>query len=76
MRIVILIFGFKGLRIDVFEDAHQLKVTFFFALLGSGFERIFEKMASIRVVSLAAVFWMSRNALCVTSKKRLRGRLL
>ena len=29
MRIVILIFGFKGLSIDVFEDAHQLKVTFF-----------------------------------------------
>ena len=73
MRIVILIFGFKGLSIDVFEDAHP---TFFFAFLGSGFDRIFEKMASIRVVSLAAVFWMSSNALCVTSKKRLRGRLL
>ena len=29
------------------------------------------------VVSLAAVFWMSRNAPpCVTSKKRLRGRLV
>ena len=35
----------------------------------------------LALVSLAAVFWMSRNALpllgerCVTSKKRLRGRL-
>ena len=27
------------------------------------------------VVSLAAVFWMSRIARCVTSKKRVRGRL-
>ena len=27
MRILILIFGFKGLSIDVFEDTHQLKVA-------------------------------------------------
>ena len=26
--------------------------------------------------SLAAVFWMSRNTRCVTSKKRLRGGVL
>ena len=56
MRIVILIFGLKGLSIDVFEDAHQLKVTFFFAFLGSGFDRIFEKMAFIRVKSLCIVW--------------------
>ena len=56
MRIVILIFGFKGLSIDVFEDAHQLKVTFLFAFLGSGFDRIIEKMASIRVKTLCIVW--------------------
>ena len=32
-------------------------------------------MTGFALVSLAAVFWMSRNARCVTSKKRLRGRL-
>ena len=47
MRILILIFGFKGLSIDVFEDAHQLKVTI--CLHSWAF---FKKIAPIKVKTI------------------------
>ena len=52
MRILILIFGFKGLSIDVFEGAHQLKVTFClhsWAVVLTEFSR---KIASLRLKTI------------------------